>query len=154
MPAASWQAKYSRRLYRLGCEKTALSKRKCENHLRLARPRGRKPHQGNLYYQWQEGPYKITRRVNEKWEIRNKKHENNNLPDNGHMLTLHWGNRRQRQNSRRQVLRRLPRQPSRHKQPCKRDEIRRCDCTPQGYKLQRQTHIMPRPVVPRNRATD
>ena len=28
MPAASCQAKYSRRLYRLGCEQTALSKQK------------------------------------------------------------------------------------------------------------------------------
>ena len=59
MPAASCQAKYSRRLYRLGCEKTALSKRKGENSLRLTGQKDRKTDQRNLYYQWQEDIYKI-----------------------------------------------------------------------------------------------
>ena len=59
MPAASCQAKYSRRLYRLGCEKTALSKRKGENYLQLTGQKDRKTDQRNLYYQWQEDIYKI-----------------------------------------------------------------------------------------------
>ena len=65
MPAASCQAKYSRRLYRLGCEKTALSKRKCENYLRLTGQKDRKADQRNLYHKRQEVLDQVTLQKNQ-----------------------------------------------------------------------------------------